>query len=524
MMKKIYFLSMAAASLMLASCSNDDMPAPESGDFATVAVSVQLPDGLQTRYGEGEKATYLTYAVYEQGQKKPLAVCMDGSTTGLTVGHATLTNVNGHNQTTLNLKLATNKKYDFVFWADVPDNPYYTFTADTQTIAANYSTLDNGTPANLEELDAFYCSMSHNVNGNASISAQLKRPFAQVNVVTDDLATAETGGFVPNRSSLSTTVGTSLNLKSGAVAGEETVTFAANALPEGSMEINGKAYDYIGMNYLLVPAEKSLRDIDFTLLAAGTENVETHVYNFNSVPVQRNYRTNIYGSLLTSSQNFNVIIVPDFNEPDNNYEYVSVSTFGDLFDQLNAGKNVTLTSDMTASKVLASTANNVVLNMNGKTLNNTIDLWNEGAGDWSLVSVRGGSLTITGNGNFFAKPDDLMAVDVQNGAHVIIENGHFKGNLDAIYVTEGIAEIRGGVFEIQQLNDEEGKEYAFMLNCLDANYHNGTAKIIVMGGTFVGYDPANSMSENPKANFVAPGYKSVETTWNGKKAWQVIKE
>ena len=62
-MKKIYFLSMAAASLMLASCSNDDMPAPDSGDFATVAVSVQLPDGLQTRYGEGEKATYLTYAV-----------------------------------------------------------------------------------------------------------------------------------------------------------------------------------------------------------------------------------------------------------------------------------------------------------------------------------------------------------------------------------------------------------------------------------------------------------------------------
>ena len=185
---------------------------------------------------------------------------------------------------------------------------------------------------------------------------------------------------------------------------------------------------------------------------------------------------------------------------------------------------MTLTSDMTASKVLASTANNVVLNMNGKTLNNTIDLWNEGAGDWSLVSVRGGSLTITGNGNFFAKPDDLMAVDVQNGAHVIIENGHFKGNLDAIYVTEGIAEIRGGVFEIQQLNDEEGKEYAFMLNCLDANYHNGTAKIIVMGGTFVGYDPANSMSENPKANFVAPGYKSVETTWNGKQAWKVVKE
>ena len=32
-----------------------------------------------------------------------------------------------------------------------------------------------------------------------------------------------------------------------------------------------------------------------------------------NVPVQWNYRTNIYGSLLTATGNFNVTIVPDYD-------------------------------------------------------------------------------------------------------------------------------------------------------------------------------------------------------------------
>ena len=281
------------------------------------------------------------------------------------------------------------------------------------------------------------------------------------------------------------------------------------------MEINGKKYTYIGMNYLLVPAEKSLRDMEFTLYADGEENVETHVYNFNTVPVQRNYRTNIYGSLLTSSQSFNVEILPGFEG-----EYNLVTDFEGLIGQLAAGKNVT------ATETIVANGSNLVLNMNGSTLDNTADLWNEAAFNWSLLSVRGGKLTITGNGNFLAKANDTFALDVQNGAHLIIENGHFKGNLDAVYVFEGTLEIRGGVFEIQQLGDP-GKEYAFMLNCYDPNYKNGTAKIIVKGGTFVGYDPSHSDSENPQANFVAEGYKVVEhENYNGTglTAYEVVPE
>ena len=80
----------------------------------------------------------------------------------------------------------------------------------------------------------------------------------------------------------------------------------------------------------------------------------------------------------------------------------------------------------------------VILNMDGKTISNTTDIWNEATGAWSLISVRnGGNLTITGNGKLQAKANDCFAVDVQGGAKLTIENGTFVGNVHAVYVYQG---------------------------------------------------------------------------------------
>ena len=70
------------------------------------------------------------------------------------------------------------------------------------------------------------------------------------------------------------------------------------------------------MNYLLVAADKTNVDIEFSYNNGGN-----YVYEFPNVPVQRNYRTNIYGSILTSDVEVNVVIEPAFNEPDNNYPF-----------------------------------------------------------------------------------------------------------------------------------------------------------------------------------------------------------
>lgn len=48
-----------------------------------------------------------------------------------------------------------------------------------------------------------------------------------------------------------------------------------------------------------------------------------------------------------------------------------------------------------------------------------------------------------------------------------------------------------------------------MLNCYDANREAGTAKIIVTGGTFVNFNPADCYAEGAHTNFVADGYKVV---------------
>ena len=81
-------------------------------------------------------------------------------------------------------------------------------------------------------------------------------------------------------------------------------------------------------------------------------------------------------------------------------------------------------------------------------------------------------------------------------------DGSSRGT-DLIYASgTGCIEINGGVFEAAKPE--------WTLNCKDADYKAGTAKIIVKGGSFKGFDPANNSAEGAGTNFVADGYKSVK--------------
>lgn len=175
----------------------------------------------------------------------------------------------------------------------------------------------------------------------------------------------------------------------------------------------------------------------------------------------------------------------------------------DAIDAAQNGATVTLVKDVVTDKVIVVNKK-ITLNMNGKTLSNTKDLW-ANDGNWSLISVReGGDLTITGNGTLQAKKDDCFAVDVQGGANLLIKNGTFVGNIHAVYVFEGTATIDDGTYSVQQKYSAE-KPDEFVLNCYDANRATGTAKIIVNGGTFVNFDPMNNQAEGVGTSFVAAG-------------------
>lgn len=186
---------------------------------------------------------------------------------------------------------------------------------------------------------------------------------------------------------------------------------------------------------------------------------------------------------------------------------------------LNNADKVVLTANIDLVKTASlKSGKTVVLDANGKTIYNTSDLWDkptERDNNWSLVSVKGGKLTITGNGTFAAKKNDCYPVDVQDKeSAVTIENGVFVGNIHAVYVESGVAYVNGGKYSVQQKYSVESKADGFVLNCYDANRVNGTAKILVSGGEFANFNPGDCWAEGAHTNFVAEGYASVTASAN----------
>ena len=171
-------------------------------------------------------------------------------------------------------------------------------------------------------------------------------------------------------------------------------------------------------------------------------------------------------------------------------------------DAATAGQTIVLLKDVDASSGV-TVGKKIVLDMNGKKLYNTVDIWDT---SWSLISVQAnGDLTITGNGTFAAKENDCYAVDVQDGGKVTIQNGTFIGNIHAVYVYIGTAIINGGTYTVQQQYPNADRPYDFVLNCYDASRANGTAKITVNGGEFPQIDPSNCKAEGEGTDFVAAG-------------------
>lgn len=506
---KRYLLStftIAAAALLVTSCNDEMDNGLKTGDEETVTFTAQLPSEMGTRaFADGLTAKHLQYAVYEAGQSTPLKVFGDETTV---VGEAEMVNL----KKSVTLKLTSGKSYDVIFWADATTDSPYTFNPASQEVSVDYSKVNN----NSDNCDAFFKKETITVSGNQSVDVKLTRPFAQVNIGTDDFDAAKASGLEVTQTEVVAKAFATLNLATGEVADEADRTFIMKAIPtasDGEFPVAG-GYKYLSMDYLLVGADKATVDVAFNY--GGPQN-----RTFTNVPVQRNYRTNIYGSLLTNTTDFNVVIEPAFATTNYN--------LGALYTASQIGGAVTLSDNVDFDRTIAvQPGKTMSVNLNGKTVKNTTNLWENPSvpNSWSLFSVRGSDskLTLSGDGEVIAKANDCYAVDVQDGGHLVIEGGHYNGNIHAVYVEEGIAEIKGGTFEVQQKYPDADKADEFVLNCYDANRENGTAKIIVTGGTFIGFNPGNCKAEGNGTNFVAPGYASIAngTAADGRTIWKVV--
>ena len=156
---------------------------------------------------------------------------------------------------------------------------------------------------------------------------------------------------------------------------------------------------------------------------------------------------------------------------------------------------VKLTSDVVVAETTI-VSKNITIDLNGYTIKNTEDIWNEDTESWSLISVRnGGILTLldnsdAGTGTLLTKENDCFAVDVRNGGMLIIESGNYIGNISSVYVHSGTAYINGGYYKVQQISGING--YGETINCYDANFKNGTAKAIISGGSFYNFNPMDA--------------------------------
>ena len=326
-MKKTLFLAVAAVTALFSACSSDEVATngATDGNMVNVTFNADFDQTLVTRGVAGESdgtaATNLYVAVYNKDKQLIEAI----SHIGMTNSQAIET-VSGK-AATVNFQLVKGQTYSFVFWAQNPNatTGAVVFDPTTGKVAVDYSKIT----ANDETLDAFTAHVNDlTVTGALSQNVTLKRPWAQVNYgsAQADWDAAVAAGITVAKSKVTVNnVYTTLNALNGEVEGEATTTdvvLAANTIPASAttartLTVSGTEYKYIGLNYLLVGNEgqQSLIKADLEIQKESGEVINTLA--FSNVPVQRNYRTNIVGNLLTSQVQFNITIDGNYDNDKN---------------------------------------------------------------------------------------------------------------------------------------------------------------------------------------------------------------
>ena len=173
-------------------------------------------------------------------------------------------------------------------------------------------------------------------------------------------------------------------------------------------------------------------------------------------------------------------------------------TLADAIRLAAKGKTITLLCDVEQNTQLTINKS-ITLDLNGKTIKNTEDIWGETAN--AILSITNGAkVTITGNGTIDAKENDCYTINVVKG-DLTIENGTFYGNVSVVQVEEGTLSVKGGTFDLHQKWEGSSK---YLFNCIDEAYVDGSANVAISGGTFVGFDP--NVSPEQKVDGKAPSF------------------
>lgn len=273
MMKRIFPILPLVALLL--SCSKVDLPLTES-----LRISVAVPCSVATKAaadgdGDGRFVDRCRLQVWLAD-----SLCYD-STVAVENMHARF-----------DVILNDNPDYVFLFWADNSEGNYY----DTDTLTR--VRFNQGYCGNNDARDAFCRSMtSAQVKEIGDGWILLGRPFGQVNVIADDIddlvsrSSSEAGSFLPNTVKVLFKAASEYNVSTGKVSALREFSYSA---PVYSMAPDADENTVV-MDYILASEEKSVFDMKVTLL----DPIESIELDLANLPLQRNWRTNVRGSLLT---------------------------------------------------------------------------------------------------------------------------------------------------------------------------------------------------------------------------------
>ncbi|MEE1287300.1 MAG: hypothetical protein UHK44_01645 [Bacteroidaceae bacterium] len=364
-MKNKLFLSLGVVMAMfVTSCSNEELSVSSQEGLSQVRLSVAVGNEHATRaISDGKGVDKLVYAVFDENQEIVVKKTEVGDVSDFATGHSIV------------LPLKFGKTYTAVFWAQDADCAFYD-VSDAMEVTVDYSGSNND-----ETRDAFFASETFTVNSlTFSKEVVLRRPFAQVNVGSYkyEVEMAEKLGFKVSKSAATIKdVPNKLNLVTGATSGKvdvdvdadpegepannrtnpmadnetegvEDVNYGSAAVPDEALlvDVNGDGvkdeFTYLSMSYVLADGDengtlddtegRTTHEMSFTFTDANGNEI---VFNqgLQAVPIQRNWRTNIVGQVLSNEPiepgvSFNVKLDPQYIDDE-----VSNNGFFYIYDQ-----------------------------------------------------------------------------------------------------------------------------------------------------------------------------------------------
>lgn len=212
------------------------------------------------------------------------------------------------------------------------------------------------------------------------------------------------------------------------------------------------------------------------------------------------------------------------NTYDANATYYPVIDLAGLKDAIKNGGNVAVDADVEVSSVDTVAQRTIISKPTTLQLNKKItspyEMGNNNTNFTALLVAADTTINAGEDGGIDTQ-GGAYGINVLSGANLVINGGTYYGGGTAVQVQKGTVTINGGHFAVEPFSDAR-YGYNFLLNCIDDNYKNDTAKIIVKGGTFVNFNPANCKAEGEGTNFVADGYGVVTTPQANGDVWYTV--